>query len=75
MSLVYNEFEGSNKNGSDDELKMEKEKSEFNSKKKSTRRKASSKDEEEKKDPIPNPNTQKIIYIYTIINYQKIYKY
>ena len=55
MSLVYNEFEGSNKNGSDEELKMEKEKSEFNSKKKLTRRKTSSKEEEEKKDPIPNP--------------------
>ena len=55
MALVYNEFEGSNKNGSDEELKMEKEKSEFNSKKKLTRRKTSSKEEEEKKDPIPNP--------------------
>ena len=55
MSLVYNEFEGSNKNGSDDELKMEKEKSEFNSKKKLTRRKTSSKEEEEKKTQSPIP--------------------
>jgi len=54
MSLVYNEFEGSNKNGIDEELKMEKEKSELNSKKKSIRKKTSSKIDEEKKDPIPN---------------------
>ena len=54
MSLVYNEFEGSNKNGTDEELKMEKEKSELNSKQKSIRKKTSSKIDEEKKDPIPN---------------------
>ena len=54
MSLVYNEFEGSNKNGIDEELKMEKEKTELNSKQKSIRKKTSSKIDEEKKDPIPN---------------------
>ena len=57
MSLIYNEFEGSDKNGNDEELKMVKEKVEINSreqKKKSTRKKTKKKKVEEKKDSTPN---------------------
>ena len=52
MSLVYNEFEGSNKNGTDEEIKMEKmEIKEKKSKKKSKKKKkSSSKKDEENKD-------------------------
>ena len=52
MSLVYNEFEGSNKNGTDEEIKMEKmEIKEKKSKKKTKKKKkSSSKKDEENKD-------------------------
>ena len=52
MSLVYNEFEGSNKNGTDEEVKMEKmEIKEKKSKKKTKKKKkSSSKKDEENKD-------------------------
>ena len=51
MSLVYNEFEGSDKNGNDEELKIEKmESNSRNKKKKSKRKKTTKKTDEEKKD-------------------------
>ena len=55
MSLVYNEFEGSNKNGTDEEIKMEKmEIKEKKSKKKTKKKKkSSSKKDEENKDTTP----------------------
>ena len=54
MSLIYNEFEGENKNGSDEEIKMEKmDVQSKKSKKKKTRKKTAEKKDEEKKDITP----------------------
>ena len=54
MSLIYNEFEGENKNGSDEEIKMEKmDVQSKKSKKKKTRKKTAEKKNEEKKDITP----------------------
>ena len=54
MSLIYNEFEGENKNGADEEIKMEKmDVQSKKSKKKKTRKKTAEKKGEEKKDITP----------------------
>ena len=54
MSLIYNEFEGENKNGADEEIKMEKmDVQSKKSKKKKTRKKTAEKKDEEKKDITP----------------------
>ena len=54
MSLIYNEFEAENKNGSDEEIKMEKmDVQSKKSKKKKTRKKTAEKKDEEKKDITP----------------------
>ena len=56
MSLIYNEFEGSDKNGNEEELKMEKMVIRSKQqKKKSTKRKSIEKIDEEKKDITPIP--------------------
>ena len=56
MSLIYNEFEGSDKNGNEEELKMEKMVIRSKQqKKKSAKRKSIEKIDEEKKDITPIP--------------------
>ena len=60
MSLIYNEFEGSEKNGNDEELKMEKMEIDSKPKKKKTKkRKTKSKNEEEQKEEEPKEEDKK----------------
>ena len=60
MSLIYNEFEGSDKNGNNEELKMEKMLVDSkNKKRKKTKRKSTAKQEEEKKEEIIDSNEKK----------------
>jgi len=60
MSLIYNEFEGSEKNGNDEELKMEKMEIDSKPKKKKTKkRKTKVKHEEEQKEEEPKEEDKK----------------
>ena len=64
MSLIYNEFEGSNKNGNDEELKIEKmDLDTKKTKKKKTKRKKAKKNSEEKKE-LASDSKEKVIDKY-----------
>ena len=64
MSLIYNEFEGSDKNGNDEELKIEKmDLDTKKSKKKKTKRKKAKNNSEEKKEPTSD-SKEKVIDKY-----------
>ena len=65
MSLIYNEFEGSDKNGNDEELKIEKVESEpKKSKKKKTSRKKKTKKHVEEQKEIASDSKEKILDKY-----------
>ena len=64
MSLIYNEFEGSDKNGNDEELKIEKmDLDTKKTKKKKTKRKKAKKNSEEKKE-LASDSKEKVIDKY-----------
>ena len=64
MSLIYNEFEGSDKNGNDEELKIEKmDLDSKKTKKKKTKRKKAKKNSEEKKE-LASDSKEKVIDKY-----------
>ena len=64
MSLIYNEFEGSDKNGNDEELKIEKmDLDSKKTKKKKTKRKKAKKNSEEKKE-LTSDSKEKVIDKY-----------
>ena len=64
MSLIYNEFEGSDKNGNDEELKIEKmDLDTKKTKKKKTKRKKAKKNSEEKKE-LASESKEKVIDKY-----------
>ena len=64
MSLIYNEFEGSDKNGNDEELKIEKMDLDTKKpKKKKKKKKTAKKNNEEKKD-LPSDSKEKVIEKY-----------
>ena len=64
MSLIYNEFEGSDKNGNDEELKVEKmDLDTKKTKKKKTKKKKAKKNSEEKKE-LPSDEKEKIVEKY-----------
>ena len=65
MSLIYNEFEGSDKNGNDEELKIEKVESEpKKSKKKKTSRKKKTKKHVEEQKEIASDSKEKVLDKY-----------
>ena len=65
MSLIYNEFEGSDKNGNDEELKIEKVESEpKKSKKKKTSRKKKTKKHVEEQKEIASDSKEKVLEKY-----------
>ena len=65
MSLIYNEFEGSDKNGNDEELKIEKVESEpKKSKKKKTSRKKKTKKHVEEQKEITSDSKEKVLDKY-----------
>ena len=64
MSLIYNEFEGSDKNGNDEELKIEKmDLDTKKTKKKKTKRKKAKKNSEEKKE-LASDSKEKVLDKY-----------
>ena len=64
MSLIYNEFEGSDKNGNDEELKIEKMDLDTKKPKKKKKKKKTTKMNNEEKKDLPSDSKEKVIEKY-----------
>ena len=64
MSLIYNEFEGSDKNGNDEELKIEKMDLDTKKPKKKKKKKKTAKMNNEEKKDLPSDSKEKVIEKY-----------